>query len=168
MDQQQAFEQFLDTHKQLIVKVAGIYCGDPEQRKDLIQDIILQLWKSFPSYNKAYALSTWMYRIALNVSISFLRKESTRKKTYEGLHQQGDLLYYQDPLMEERLQLLHQHMEELKPMEKAMLILHLDGRKHAEIAEILGVSASNVSTKIHRIKALIKSKVKTYTNYGTE
>ncbi|MEQ8364842.1 MAG: sigma-70 family RNA polymerase sigma factor [Cyclobacteriaceae bacterium] len=160
MDQQQAFEQFLETHKQLIVKVAGIYCGDPEQRKDLVQDIILQLWKSFPSYNNAYALSTWMYRIALNVSISFLRKESTRKKTYEGVHQQGDLLYYQDPYMEERLQLLYQHMEELKPMEKAMLILHLEGRQHTEIAEILGMTVSNVSTKIHRIKTLLKSKVK--------
>lgn len=159
MDQQQAFEQFLETHKQLIVKVAGIYCGDPEQRKDLVQDIILQLWKSFPSYNKDFALSTWMYRIALNVSISSLRKESTRKKTYEGLHQQGDLLYHQDPLMEERLQMLYQHMEQLKPMEKAMLILHLDGRKHTEIADILGITVSNVSTKIHRIKVLLKSKV---------
>ena len=160
MDQQQAFEQFLETHKQLILKVAGTYCGDPELRKDLIHDIILQLWKSFPSYNQAYALSTWMYRIALNVSISSLRKESTRKKTYEGLHQQGDLLYYQDPYMEERLQLLYQHMEELKPMEKAMLILYLDSRQHTEIAEILGMTASNVSTKIHRIKTLLKSKVK--------
>lgn len=164
MDQQQAFEQFLENHKQLILKVAGTYCGDPELRKDLVQDIVLQLWKAFPSYNKAFALSTWMYRIALNVSISSLRRESTRKKTYEGLYQQGDLLYYQDPHMEEQLQLLYQHMEELKPMEKAMLILHLEGRKHPEIAEILGITASNVSTKIHRIKALLKSKVKHQTH----
>ncbi len=164
MDQQQAFEQFLEDHKQLILKVAGIYCGDQEHRKDLVQDIILQLWRSFPSYNKEFALSTWMYRIALNVSISFLRKETTRKKTYEGLHREGDLLYYQDPQMEARLEQLYQHMEELKPLEKATLILHFDGRKHQEIAEILGMTESNVSTRIHRIKTLLKSKIK---NNGT-
>lgn len=164
MDQQQAFAQFLETHKQLILKVAGTYCGDSEQRKDLVQDIILQLWKSFPTYNKDFALSTWMYRIALNVSISSLRKEITLKKTHEGLHEQGDLLYYQDPQMEERLHLLYQHMEQLKPLEKAVLILHLEGRKHPEIAEILGITESNVSTKIHRIKTLLKSKVKPQTH----
>ncbi|MFZ1806575.1 MAG: sigma-70 family RNA polymerase sigma factor [Cyclobacteriaceae bacterium] len=164
MDQQQAFAQFLETHKQLIIKVAGIYCGDPEHRKDLVQDIILQLWKSFPAYNKDFALSTWMYRIALNVSISSLRKEATRKKTHEGLYQQGDLLYYQDTQLEERLQILYRHMEELKPLEKAMLILHLEGRKQTEIAEILGVTESNVSTKIHRIKTLLKSKIKNGTS----
>ena len=77
--QEALFIEYLEGVKILIIKVARVYCRNEEDRKDLIQDIILQLWKSYPKYNNTYAVSTWTYRIAINVSISFLRKSATRK-----------------------------------------------------------------------------------------
>lgn len=160
MSLEDRFIRFLEQYKGLILKVAGVYCPSVD-RNDLVQDIIMQLWKSFPNYNEKLAsMSTWTYRIALNVSISFLRKESTRLKTQEGLQEHLDLIQCEDPVFNERLSFLHQQLNHLKPMEKAILILHLDGNKNKEIAEIIGVSASHVSTIIHRIKKSLIEKAK--------
>jgi RNA polymerase sigma factor (sigma-70 family) len=74
------FTDILENHKKLIFKIASSYCGDPEDKKDQIQEIVLQLWKAYPKYDNRFALSTWIYRIALNVSISYYKKEKSQKK----------------------------------------------------------------------------------------
>lgn len=73
------FLSLIEMHKGIIYKVANAYCRDVEDRKDLVQEIVIQLWRSFDKYDAQYKWSTWMYRIALNVAISFLRKEKRRK-----------------------------------------------------------------------------------------
>ncbi len=151
------FETYLDGYKKLIVKVAGAYCPEYEDRKDLIQEIVLHLWKAYPKYDGTSALSTWTYRIALNVSISYLRKETARKRREEHYHQQRDILEWTNPVMDERLALLYRIIDRLKPLDKALIILNLEGCKNTEIAEVMGMSPTNVSTKLYRIKEQLKT-----------
>lgn len=151
------FVHFLESYKRLIVKVAGIYCSDTEERKDLVQDIVLQLWKSFPNYDPKYARSTWTYRIALNVSISHLRKAKTREKTREGFTAEDQLVCLDVEYRDERLEHLYRLIGQLQPLEKALIMLQLEGCQNKEIADIMGMSASNVSTKLQRIRKKLKS-----------
>lgn len=151
------FLSYLEAHKKLIVKVASAYCAETEERKDLIQEISLNLWKAYPNYDASVALSTWTYRIALNVSISFLRKETSRKKKVEQYGQEKDLLEWHNPILDERLEQLYQIIDQLKPLDKALIILSLEGCKNTEIADVMGMSPTNVSTKLYRIREQLKS-----------
>ncbi len=150
--QEDQFLEVLENHKKLVYKIAHAYCQTVEDRKDLIQEIVLQLWKAFPNYDKNYALSTWIYRIVLNVSISFYRKEKTRERTYTGYQQELDIIQGADYVTDQRLKQLYAFIEQLKPLDKAIMILYLEGRSNKEIADIMGMSLTNISTKIHRIK----------------
>ena len=155
------FITYLEGYKKLIVKVASAYCFEAEDRKDLIQDISLNLWKAYPNYDASVALSTWTYRIALNVSISFLRKETSRRKKVEQYQQQRDILEWHNPLLDERLEQLYRIIDQLKPLDKALIILSLEGCKITEIGDVMGMSPTNVSTKLHRIREQLKSFVTT-------
>ncbi len=150
-------------HKKLVFKVANIYGRTLEDKKDLSQEIILQLWKAFPKYDSAYALSTWIYRIALNVSISFYRKEQTRQKTRTAYEQHIALMEWKEEGVteNEQLQQLYAFINQLKSLEKAIIILYLEGHRNKEISEIMGMSVTNVSTKIHRIKTKLAANFKT-------
>lgn len=157
------FLDMLENHKKLIYKVAHSYGQNPADRQDLIQEIILQLWKAFPKYDPQYKLSTWAYRIALNVSISFYRKEKKRRQT-TSLDTEA-FLNIIDPKeenteLEHHIQLLYQFINALSPLNKALMILYLDEKSHQEIASILGISKSNVGTKINRIKIQLKNNFK--------
>lgn len=154
---QERFITYLGGYKKLIVKVASAYCFETEDRKDLIQEISLQLWKAYPGYDASVALSTWTYRIALNVSISFLRKEISRSKKVEQYQQQRDILEWSNPVMDERLEQLYRIIDQLQPLDKALIILSLEGCKNTEIADVMGMSPTNVSTKLHRIREQLKS-----------
>lgn len=157
MSQEKKFIKFLDDYKNLILKVSSIYCRSAEDRKDLIQEIILQLWRSFPSYDNTFALSTWTYRIALNVSISYVRKTATRNKAIQAYKATLDLIQIEDVEINDQLKLLYDSIQFLKPFDKAIISLRLEGLKNKEIAKVLGISPSNVSTKLNRIKEELKN-----------
>lgn len=147
----------IEENKGIIYKVANAYCQHEEDRKDLVQEIVIQVWKSFGRYNKQSQLSTWIYRIALNVSISFYRKNATRKKSITPLTE------HSSSFIDERhsdntaqIGLLHQFIHALKELDKALMLLYLEEKSHNEMAEILGISPSNVATKINRIKLKLK------------
>lgn len=142
----------LEKHKKLIFKIANSYCRSNEDRKDLIQEITFQLWKAFPDYNTDYAFSTWIYRISLNVAISFYRKEKTKKKTLETYKEVIVFDEIDAADENEQARMLYTFIEQLNPLEKAIIILHLEAKKNKEIAVVMGISATNVSTKINRIK----------------
>ncbi|MCB0838982.1 MAG: sigma-70 family RNA polymerase sigma factor [Bacteroidetes bacterium] len=151
------FLEYLENYRKLIAKVARAYCNDPEEQKDLIQDIIIQLWNAYPRYNPKWSIATWTYRIAINVSISSLRKRSTRKKT-QGEFQEGlENIAESSPERDEKLDQLYQFINLLKPIDKAIIILQLEGCKNPEIAEVMGLSVTNVATKKQRIKETLKS-----------
>jgi RNA polymerase sigma-70 factor (ECF subfamily) len=155
--QEALFTEYLEGYKKLIIKVARIYCIDPEDRKDLIQDIIVQLWKSYPKYDRTFSVSTWTYRIAINVSISHLRKVATRTKTQNSYHQENDLLQITDTHIDENLEQLYRFIDLLKPIDKAIIILYLEGCKNKEISSVMGMSVTNISTKKQRIKEELKT-----------
>jgi len=154
------FLALLDTYKGLIYKIAHSYCADPEAKKDLVQEIIVQIWKSFDKYNNQFSQSTWIYRIALNVAISFYRKETRRKEISKPLPDSILNFAAENPASEKEsnLRLLQQFISELKELDKALILLYLDEKSYKEISEIIGITETNVATKIGRIKILLKQK----------
>jgi RNA polymerase sigma-70 factor, ECF subfamily len=152
------FLALLEAHHKIVLKVASVYCWDAEERNDLIQEITMQLWRAFPSYDAQRVFSTWMYRVALNVAISFARKTGRRRRIMTPLEAGIDLpADTRGP--DERLDELYRCMRGLDPFSRALLALYLDDRSHREIAEVLGISETNVATKIGRLKQRLRSEL---------
>lgn len=158
-EQQQFFHEIIEQHKGILFKVARVYCPTEDDRQDLIQEMMIQIWQSVHTYKDQFKLSTWLYRICLNVAISFYRKNTTRANRFTVLNEQMTEIPTEDKAeTEQQLNLLTQFISELKEIDKALMILYLEDKSHAEIAEILGVSASNVGTKVGRIKDKLKTR----------
>lgn len=160
MDHHQEFEALLESNKGLIYKIAYSYCYDADDRKDLIQEIILQFWRAYPSFNGSVKLSTWMYRIALNVAISFYRKDSKRKSISTRLDTANINIAIEsgESETENQISQLQQFIIELNSLDKALILLYLEDKNQKEIGEILGISETNVSTKIGRVKEKLRAK----------
>lgn len=143
----------------LIFKITTIYGKNEEDKQDLYQEIVLQLWRSFKKFRQEAKASTWIYRIALNTSISRLRKEKTSTSTVPYDVQIHALIETQDTILEERSKALHTQIARLNDIEKALILLYLENKSHAEISLITGLTVSNVSTKMVRIKEKLKKKI---------
>lgn len=160
------FLNVIESNKGIIYKVANSYCRNNEDRKDLVQEIILQLWKSYDNYNETFKYSTWMYRISLNVAISFYRKENTRKRISYSLT--TDIFDFTDSeIVEEKetnLGLLKQIISNLNDLEKALMLVYLEEKNYKEISEIIGITETNVATKISRIKRKLKKEFTQFKN----
>ncbi|PUZ22473.1 RNA polymerase sigma-70 factor, ECF subfamily [Chitinophaga costaii] len=153
------YTNLIAQHKGLIYKVANAYCQDAEHRKDLVQEILIQLWRAFPAYDPQYRVSTWMYRISLNVAISFYRKDNRHKSVSAPLP--ASILELEDehpPPQQAALQQLQQFINELPELDRALMLLYLEEKTHTEMADILGISTTNVATKISRIKQKLKQR----------
>jgi RNA polymerase sigma-70 factor (ECF subfamily) len=161
IDKSDLFLSVVQSNKGIIYKVANSYCKDIEDRKDLVQEIIIQLWRSFGNYDDNFKYSTWIYRISLNVAISFYRKENTRRRISNPLTE-GIIDFTDDNITEEKetdLGVLQQMILQLKPLDKALILLYLEENSHKEISQIIGISETNVATKINRIKNGLKQKM---------
>ena len=156
------FLKVIESHKGIIYKVANSYCRDEENRKDLIQEIILQLWHSFSKYNDQYKITTWIYRISLNVSISFFRKTNRRAEISQPLPESIlNLKEEYTPVYQHEVEMLQRFIRELREIDRAIIILFLEENSHQEIAEMLGLTPTNISTRISRIKQQLKQKFST-------
>lgn len=153
----QAFCALIEQHRRIVLKVTHTYCRSQADREDLGQEIIGQLWRAFPSYDPARSFSTWMYRIALNVAISRVRYQG-RRPTVPLHHAPHELADGPDEALEqdERVLALYRFIDGLDDMNRALLLLYLEDHGNGEIAEILGITATNVSTKINRLKNRMK------------
>ena len=156
------FTEIVTIHQGIIHKVCGIYCKDDEARKDLFQEIVMQLWRSFPSFRGDSKVTTWMYRVALNTAISSFRKQ-VRKPQEESLT--GNI--YQIPMptkyrqeQEEQIQFMYKAIEHLSKIEKAIIMLYLEEHSYEEIAQITGITKTNVGVKINRIKSKLQKILK--------
>jgi RNA polymerase sigma factor (sigma-70 family) len=157
MDERQGrFERLIEEHRGILYTVCRSYCSDRNEREDLGQEIVAQLWRSFERYDDRYAFATWMYRVALNVAISYHRR--MRRHTEHMLFDDAalDVAVQQEPQDAEDLTALRSFIEELDPLPKALMLLYLEGYPHREIAETLGISESNVGTRINRIKSELR------------
>lgn len=161
-DAHREFADLLERHRGIVLKVAGSYAANADDRADLAQDIAAQLWRAWPSYAPARPVTTWMYRIALNVAISHLRARSLRDRHHvpfdEELHAAGahDAAIDDDHETGQELRMLERVIAALPPLDRALMLLYLDERSQREIADVLGISESNVSTRISRLKQRIR------------
>ena len=160
-DARERFAELLERHRGIVLKVANTYARGPEDRADLVQEIAAQLWRAFPRYDAMRPFSTWMYRVALNVGISFLRgrSESDRVVTLEATHEAIAAPQGVSPEDAERMRGLERAIERLDAMNRALLLLYLEERSYAEIGEILGISETNVGTKLARLRARIRNEL---------
>jgi RNA polymerase sigma factor (sigma-70 family) len=148
----------IDENKAIIFKICNAYCKNSADREDLAQEIIYQLLRSYKSFTAHYKFSTWMYRVALNVAISFYRKSRTAGNLVKLVETTTEIEDRTDTELEKNISLLQQFINELKELDKALMILYLEEKPHSEISEILGITETNVSTRIGRIKEKLKQR----------
>lgn len=155
--EEKAFIELIAEHQGLIHKVCSMYCDEADDRHDLFQEVVLQLWRAYGSFRGEAKVSTWMYRIALNTAISGFRKHKRRPQG-ESLSQQMVDIPYQgpDPDWEEKRRFLHQAIGQLSEVEKAIVMLHLEDHSYDEIAEIVGITRNYVGVKLNRIKEKLR------------
>jgi RNA polymerase sigma-70 factor (ECF subfamily) len=155
----QQFHLAIAQHKGILYKVARTYCPAADDRQDLIQEMMIQIWKAFPRYDERFKLATWIYRISLNVAISFYRRNIHRQRESIQLIEEHQGI--QEEIIEdkqEQLLLLEQFISELNNLDKALTLLYLEDKSYSEISEIMNLSVSNVGTRIGRIKEKLKNK----------
>jgi RNA polymerase sigma factor (sigma-70 family) len=170
--QRERFSRLLQQHRKIVFKVANTYARLADDRADLAQEISAQLWGAFPAYDEARSFSTWMYRIALNVAITHLRAARQRDAHSlpfdESAHGGAPVGAIDEP--DERVRDLVRIIEKLDPLNRALLLLVLEERSYREIAEILGLSETNVATRINRLKQRIRDdhSAKDPTDHGND
>lgn len=151
-----AFLAQLQQHKAILYKVANAYCRRREDRGDLIQEILIELWQAWPRFDRgAAAFAGWMQRIAINVAISFFRGESRRIRDALPIEDFGMDLAAADRVLDaegDDLRALHQLIARLDEVNRALILLYLEGYSQEEMASLVGLSATNVATRINRIK----------------
>jgi RNA polymerase sigma-70 factor, ECF subfamily len=156
--QKDLFLDILEKNIGIILKVSGAYTRSVQDKEDLINDITLELWKSFERFKGDSKISTWIYRVAINTSMNFNRKKKSDKLYFPpDLNQLESLSWILDPPESSPSEILYQCIDELSQLNKAIILLYLDGKSHDEISEITGISKTNVGTRIGRIKEQIKT-----------
>ena len=160
---QQAFATLIQQHEKLVYKVCHLYATDDEDIRDLFQEIVLQAWRGYSRYRGDAAISTWLYRVALNTAITHKRRQRNAIATTPQLPLIDIADDGQVPYAEE-YRIMHKLIGELPPLDKALVLLYLEDRPHNEIAEILGISISNVGTKLNRIKDRLRKQAQPLLN----
>ena len=146
-------------HEGVIYKVSRVYFDQEEDQKDLYQEIVYQLWRSYDSFDERSKWSTWMYRVALNTAISYLKRAKSKVNKVSSERLDNFKMEPFDPVMEERIEWLYKSIQTLSVIEKGIILLYLEGKPHEEIANITGFSTSNVGTRISRIKEKLKRQI---------
>lgn len=149
--QKQIFDDWLNKHKGILFKIIRAYAFNPHDQDDLFQEISLQVWKSIPEFRNESKPSTWIYRVALYTATIWVRKEKTRPPTQPLADVEHALTATNHP-RDERSEWLYQQIGGLEPVDRSVCLLLLDGFSYREMAEMLGISESNVGVKVHRIK----------------
>ena len=161
-NREEEFLKVFEANVGVVIKIAKAYTSTTHDREDLMNDILVELWRSFDTFRCVSAVSTWIYRVTLNTSMNYRRK----KKKYDSL-----FTFWSDPKQFEDLywlteqddtpetELLYRSIDQLDAFNKAIILLYLDRKTHEEIALILGISKSNVGTRIGRIKEQIKKNI---------
>ena len=158
-DNKEEFVNLISEHRGIIHKVCNVYLDAPEDRQDLFQDIIYQLWKSYPRFKGQSKASTWLYRVALNTAISTVRKK--KPISLGAVLDKAETNVAEG--RSENHQLLRVLINSLNKVEKSLILLYLDEKSYEEIAGITGMTKSNVSVRLVRIKKKLAKLYKTET-----
>jgi RNA polymerase sigma-70 factor (ECF subfamily) len=149
------FIRMIQANERIIYKVCSFYVSEDFLMEDLYQETVLNLWKAYPKFRNESSYSTWIYKIALNSCISGMRKENKHRHKVP-LSLSEEIAFEQDS-MEEDIRALYGLIHQLKTLERAIILLWLEEKPYQEIAEITGLSISNVATKLKRIKEKLKT-----------
>jgi RNA polymerase sigma-70 factor (ECF subfamily) len=158
---QAEFIDLIEDHKKLIYKVSHMYCDNTIDKKDLFQDIISNLWIAYPGFQHKSKVSTWVYRVSLNTAITWFREYSKQSKRIQYTDLMPHLSNEEDNTIDELYDQLYSAINSLGKIDKAIILLLLDEYSYEEIAEIIGISKTNVATKISRIKMKLRSYLST-------
>jgi RNA polymerase sigma-70 factor (ECF subfamily) len=146
-----AFVRKISPHQGLIRSLCSAYFSDHEDQKDAFQDVLLQLWKSYGTFRGESSLTTWVYRVALRTLVKKAQKSRMITCAYRP---EDELVSLPPP---ESAEVVRFALSQISPSDKALVLLHLEGYRNQEIAEVLGISATNVSTRMNRIRQKMKS-----------
>ena len=150
------FIEIIEDNKKLIYKVSHLYCDNADDMQDLFQDIISNLWMAYPNFQQKSKVSTWVYRVSLNTAITWFRDYSKQSKRIEYTNWIPDMTNETDHATDELYEQLYKAIDTLGKIDKAIIMLFLDDTSYDEIAEIVGLTKTNVATKISRIKLKLK------------
>lgn len=162
MHTENEFIQSLAQHQNIVHKVCNLYMNDVQDRKDLFQEIVLGAWKGFANFRGDAKFSTWLYRVALNIAITFYRKEKKQLAVSAYSDQYNDAFHDSEPAEDEQLAAMHRAIGDLSAIDKGLVMLYLEDYQYSEIGEIMGISANNVAVKMNRIKIKLKENSKKY------
>lgn len=160
-DARAGFQALLQAHRGIVAKVAGTYAWHPDDRDDLMQEIATQLWRAWPGYDPQRPAATWMYRIALNVAISYVRGRTrgVQPEPFGDHHGEVADPHAHDHEARQQVDLLHRFIHAQPPLDRALLLLYLEDRSYREMADVLGLSETNVATKISRLKQRVRTEL---------
>ena len=158
MNKKETFTAAIKENEAILFKIASVYTNTIDDKNDLVQEIIYQLWKSYDSFNHNARFSTWMYRVALNVAIYQLKAAKKRVVTLP-IEKQVFVNPETDNNLDEKWQQFKKQIDNLNLLDKAIVTLYLDNKSYDEIAEVIGISATNVGTRLSRIKEKIKTRI---------
>ena len=163
--QKETFDAWLKQHQALLFKVVRAFAFNNADQDDLFQEIAIQVWNSIPKFQQRSAVTTWLYRISLNTAITWTKKEHKHQKGRQDIQNMEHLLK-EDKDMDSRLVWLYEEISKLNEIERSVTLLMMDGFSYKEIAEILGITTSNVGVKINRIKKQLILKSAEYDYHG--
>jgi RNA polymerase sigma factor (sigma-70 family) len=159
-EKEQYFLNRIESHKGILYKVSKMYMDNHDDQQDLFQEIICQLWKSYDSFRNESQFSTWMYRVAVNTAIVFLKKEKRKVDKYEIASEnikddEGD-----SHIKESQIDHFYKAVQKLEKIDKAIIFYQLEGFSHKEIGDNLGISEGNARVKLNRAKEKLKEIIK--------
>ncbi|WP_202866480.1 RNA polymerase sigma factor [Flavobacterium cupreum] len=160
MLKEKEFLNRIESHKGILYKVSKMYMNNHDDQQDLFQEIVCQLWKSYESFRNESQFSTWMYRVAVNTAIVFLKKEKRKVDKYEIASEniredEGD-----SHIKESQIDHFYKAVQKLGKIDKAIIFYQLEGFSHKEIGDNLGISEGNARVKLNRAKEKLKEIIK--------
>lgn len=154
-----AFVDLVYKHQGILQRICSVYASSPEDWEDLFQEVLLQSWRSFASFNGRSKFSTWLYRVALNTALLRRRREAGKRKAVSRTGASMDIAVDERTNSDLDVALLQQSIQELPALNRAIILLHLDRRTYEEIAEITGLSRANVSVRLVRIRKELRQRL---------
>lgn len=152
--------ELLNKHRGVLHRVSRTYAAGTEDREELVQEIVYQLWRAYPSYRREAAPITWIYRISLNTAITALRRR-TRRPAHVSLEAASNLPAPRPMDADDcRVELLYRAIRRLGEVERALLMCHLDGLSYKQIGEVLGISETNVGARLSRTRSRLQELVR--------
>ncbi|MEL7005827.1 MAG: RNA polymerase sigma factor [Bacteroidota bacterium] len=165
-EQRKIFQEWLSSYKGLLFKIVRAYAFTPDDQDDLFQEISIQVWHSIPKFRYESAVSTWLYRISLNVAFKWTKKHRRHQENHQPLENMHHVLEEANEPVDERLAWLYEQIASFNEIDRSLTLMLLDGFSYKEMSNILGITLSNVGVKINRIKKSLITKSENYDYHG--